>query len=130
MAFELAIAVGLAADAEIHSSPFDHRGDCRGDAVEDAHGDAGVRLGQLADRARQQAGRHRRQGGDRDEAAPVREQLVGVRGDRFDVDQNALERHKQIAAGLRELHVPLAAVEQLDADGGLELLDLYGQRGL
>ncbi len=73
---QLAVAVRLAADAEIHLSRLDHRGDRRGDAVEDADGDAGIRLGQLANGARQQTGGHRWQGGDRDEAAPVREQLV------------------------------------------------------
>ena len=90
----------------------------------------GIRLGQLADRARQQTGGHRRQRGDRDEAAPVREQLVGARGDRLDVDQDALERHEQIAARLRQRDMPLVAVEQLHADGGLELLNLHGERGL
>ena len=70
------------------------------------------------------------QRGDRDEPAPVREQLFGARSDRFDVDQDALERHQEIAAGLCERDVPLAAVEQLDAHRGLELLNLHRQRRL
>ncbi len=44
--------------------------------------------------------------------------------------QDALERHEQIAARLRERDVPLVAVEQLHADGGLELLNLHGERRL
>ena len=81
-------------------------------------------------RPRQQARRHRRQGGDGDQAAPMREQLVGARGDRFDVEQDALERHQQIAAGLRQRDMPLAAIEQFDADRGLELLNLHRERRL
>ena len=109
---------------------FHHRGDRRGHAVEDADRDAGIRLGQFLDRARQQPGGHRWQRGDRDETAPMREQLFGARGDRFDVDEDALERHEQIAAGLGERDVPLVAIEQLHADRALELLNLHGQRGL
>ena len=60
----------------------------------------------------------------------MREQLVGARGDRFDVEQDALERHQQIAAGLRQRDMPLAAIEQFDADRGLELLNLHRERRL
>ena len=41
--------------------------------------------------------------------------------------QDALERHQQIAAGLRQRDVPLVAIEQLDADRGLQLLNLHRQ---
>ena len=58
------------------------------------------------------------------------EQLFGAGGDRFDVEQDALERHEQIAPGLRERDMPLVPVEELDAHRGLELLNLDGERRL
>ncbi len=58
------------------------------------------------------------------------EQLFGAGGDCLDVDEDALERHQQIAPGLGEGDMPLVAVEELDADRALELLNLDRQRGL
>ena len=55
------------------------------------------------------------------------EQFTGAGRDRFDVDQYALEGHEQIAAGLCERDVPFAAIEQLDADGRFQLLNLHGE---
>ena len=127
LARQRAIARREAADAEIHLPALHQGGDRRGDAILHANGDAGIRLRQLLDGLRHQRGGHRRQRRHGHQAAPMFPQLLRAGGNRLDVDQNALEGHQQLAAGLRQRHVPLVAIEQPHAHGALELLNLYGQ---
>src|SRR5262245_5902673 len=87
-------------------------------------------VGELLHGARQQAGGYRRQRADGHDAAAMFDEVTGVRDDRLEIEDDPLERRDQVASGLRQGDAALVAIEEADAELGLQLTHLDGERRL
>jgi hypothetical protein len=130
LARQITIACRETADAKVDLTALDERRHCGGRAVVHPHRDTWKRFRQFLNGARHQRRRHGGQRRDGHEAPPVLEQLFGAGGDGFQIEEDALEWHDQLPPCLRQLDMPLVAIEQLHPHRLFELLDLNRQRRL